>query len=65
MTTQKTFIKSILSNKQNMGDSRYVIFSKTRNWMWPLIDENKIQFDKKNNKNWKAWKMFESVDHKF
>ena len=32
--------------------------------MRPLIDENKLQFDKKNNKNWNVWKMFENVNHK-
>ena len=26
--------------------------------MWPLIDENKLQFDEKNNKNWKCLKMY-------
>ena len=32
--------------------------------MWPLIDENKLQFDEKINKNWKVWKMFENIYHK-
>ena len=32
--------------------------------MWPLIDENKLQFDEKNNKNWNVWKMFKYVYHK-
>ena len=26
--------------------------------MGPLIDENNLQFDERNNKNWKAWKNF-------
>ena len=32
--------------------------------MWPLIDDNKLEFVEKNNKNWKVWKMFENVCHK-
>ena len=28
--------------------------------MGPLNDESKLQFDEKNNKNWKAWKIFEN-----
>ena len=32
--------------------------------MGPLIDENKLQFDEKNNKNWKIGKMFQNVYHK-
>ena len=32
--------------------------------MGPLIDENKLQFQEKNNKNWKVWKKFEHVYHK-
>ena len=34
--------------------------------MGPLIDETKLQFDKKKNKNWKNWKKkSENVYHKF
>ena len=32
--------------------------------MRPLIDENKLQFDKKNNKNRKVGKIFENDYHK-
>ena len=67
MTTQKTFIKTYIV-QQSIGEkniSRYVISWNTRNWMWPLIEENKLQFDEKNSKNWKNWKMFEKVYHKF
>ena len=33
--------------------------------MGPLIDENKLPIDKKNNKNCKIWKIFEKVYHSF
>ena len=34
--------------------------------MGPLNDENKLQFDEKNNKNRKIWKIFEDVySHNF
>ena len=29
--------------------------------MEPLNDESKLQVDEKDNKNWKAWKIFENV----
>ena len=33
--------------------------------MWPvIINENKLQFEEKNNKNWKVWKLLENVHHK-
>ena len=40
--------------------SRYVIFWKTRKWTGPLIDENKLQADEKNNKNRTIWKKNEN-----
>ena len=33
--------------------------------MGPLIDENKLQFDEKNNKKWKVWKKLQYGYHKF
>ena len=32
--------------------------------MGPLIDENKLQFNEKNNKNWNFWKIIENVYNK-
>ena len=29
--------------------------------MGPLNDENKLEVDETNNKNWKGWKIFEYV----
>ena len=56
-----------LTNKILMKKNvkRYVISWNTRNRIGPIVDENKLQFDKKNNKNWKFGKIFQSVDQNF
>ena len=61
-------MKMHMSNKQNVS---YEIISvemlmknskwKTRNWMGPLNEENKLQVDEENNKNWKCLKNFWNV----
>ena len=48
VTTQKTSVTNIFS--------RYVNFWNTINCMWLLMDESKLQFDEKKNKNWNTWK---------
>ena len=66
-TTQKTFIKTQIvqqTKHQWQTKSKCIFFWNTRSWMGPLIDENKLQLDEKNNKNWKAWKILENVYHK-
>ena len=39
------------TNKASVTNNRNVVFRITTNWMWPLIDDNKLQFDEKNKKN--------------
>ena len=62
--TQKSLLKKVYknafcpTNKTSLTNQirRYFIFWNTRNWSGPLNDENKLQVDEKNNKNWKVRK---------
>ena len=54
----KTHIAHQVKQQLKNYISRHATFWTSRNCMGPLKDENKLQVDEKNNKNWKT---FENV----